>query len=110
MFKKLRAYFERKKAEKKKKNAARIYTMSHILLVLYNNVMKMKSITIQQKLDLYNLYVKTLYDSMADENKIVFTRALSDTNGAVRNVADRVPNNQIQIKRQLQEIFREFGG
>ncbi len=106
MFKQIKLLLAQRAAHKKKKVATVTYTLSHILLVLYNNLKAMKTISDKQRLDLFNLYSKVLYDTMTDTNKIIFARAVADTHATIDQIITRVPTNQIQIKRQLEELFR----
>jgi hypothetical protein len=106
MFKKIGEWFAKRKADKAAKNAKTVYVMGHILLILSNNLKSMKSITDQQKNDLYKLYVKTLWTSMTDDNRVLFTQALGEVDDALDKVIKGVPSNQVQIQRQLQEIFK----
>lgn len=66
----------------------------------------MQSISEKEKTELFNLYMTTLENMMTQENKILFTRALLDANQAIQKIYENIPSNQIQIKRQLEEIFR----
>lgn len=107
MFKKMQAFFIKKKADKKMKEAKTTYVMGHIMLILSNNLKAMQSVSEQQKVDLYNLYSKTLFNSMTDDNKLLFNKALNETNKALEKLMKgTVDNNHIQIQRQLNEIFR----
>ncbi len=106
MFKKIRAFFVQKKVEKMKSNAEKIYMLSHILLVLYNNTKMMRTIDENTRIGVYNAYVKTMYATMTDEDKILFMQAVSDTAKAVDQIYKNTPAGEIQIKRQLDEIFR----
>ena len=106
MFKKIKAFFVKVNVERKKVNAEKIYMYSHMLLVLFNNTKMMKGLDDTQKRDVYNAYVKTIYDSMTDVNKILFMQAVSDTVKAVDQIYKHVPASEVQIKRQLDEIFR----
>lgn len=109
MFKRIQAHFVKKKADKMAAHAKNIYVMGHILLIMSNSLKAMKSVSNDQKGELYNLYVKTLYNSMTDEGQIIFNEALKETNEALDKINKGVPSNEVQIKKQLQEIFRSQG-
>lgn len=109
MFNRIKAFFVKLKAEKLKKQSEKIYIFSHILLILFNNTKMMKGLTDQQRKDVFSLYTKIIFDSMTDENKVYFTKALNDTSSTVDQIWKNVPTNEIQIKRQLEEIFRSSG-
>ena len=105
MFKKFQAWRVKKKADKMAEDAKTVYVMSHILLILSNNLKAMKSINNQQKIDLYNLYVRTLFASMTDESRLIFAKAIDETTEALDKINRNIPSNQTQIQRQLQKIF-----
>ncbi len=106
MFNRIKAFFVKVKAEQSKRQAEKIYIFSHILLILFNNTKMMKGLTDQQRKDVFNLYTKTIFNSMTDENKVYFNKALNDTMSTVNQIWNNVPTSEIQIKRQLDEIFR----
>jgi len=106
MFNRIKAFFIKLKVEKLKKQSERIYIFSHILLILFNNTKMMKGLTDQQRKDVFNLYTKTVFESMTDENRICFSKALDDTTSTIDQIWKNTPINEIQIKRQLDEIFR----
>lgn len=106
MFKKLKADRIKRKALKQKEEVQKIYTFSHMLLVLFNNLKLMKSIGAQEKGRLFNLYTQTLYNSMKDKEKIYFSKALLEVNDAVDKISHAFPSSAAQIKNQLQEIFK----
>jgi hypothetical protein len=110
MFKKWKLNRRRKKDEKKRQDAETIYMYSHILLVLYNNLMKLQNISVEDKDTLYEKYVTVLANSMTDVNKIMFTRAIIDTNNSIEMLFKKQrESNEVQIQRQLQQIFNESG-
>jgi len=109
MFNRIKVFFVKLKVEKLKKQSEKIYIFSHILLILFNNTKTMKGLTDQQRKDIFSLYTKIIFDSMTDENKVYFTKALNDTSSTIDQIWENVPVNEIQIKRQLDEIFRSSG-
>ena len=109
MFNRIKAFFIKHKAEKLKKQSEKIYIFSHILLILFNNTKMMKGLTDQQRKDVFSLYTKIIFNSMTDENKIYFNKALNDTTSTINQIWNNVPTSEIQIKRQLEEIFRSTG-
>jgi len=106
MFNHIKAFFVKLKVGKLKKQSEYIYVYSHILLILYNNIKTMKGLTNKQCKDVFNLYIKTLFNSITSENKIIFQRALNDTYKIIDQLNHNTSTNEIQIKRQLDEIFR----
>jgi len=106
MFNKIRAFFLKKKVDRMKLEAEKIYMLSHILLVLYNNTKIMRTLDDKQRIDVFNAYVKTLYGTMTDVDRVLFTQAAAETNKAIDQISKNIPINEIQIKRQLDEIFR----
>lgn len=106
MFKKIRANLAKRKINKKAKDAKITYVIGHILITLSNSLNAMKSINDKQKEDLYQLYATTLWECMTSDNRLLFTNALSETNEALSQLSKNVPNSQVQIKRQLQDIFK----
>ena len=109
MFKKIKASRIKRKADKMAEESKSIYIMSHIILILSNNLKAMKTINDQQKTDLYNMYIKTLFNSMNTNNQIMFSKALTEVNDVLSKINNNVPNSQIEIKKQLDEIFRSQG-
>lgn len=106
MFKKVQAFFIRRKAERSKEEQSKIYIFSHLLLVLYNNLKMMKTIDEKQKLELFQLYIKTIQDSMKDEEKVLFIKAISEADETINRLSSVFPSNESKIKNELQEIFK----
>ena len=102
-------FFSKKKKKKDLEKERQVeFILGHFVMLLSNHVDSLDSTT-DQKDDLYKLYIKTLYDCMDINSKLLFNKAILSANDALDKLKNGATHNQVQIQRQLNDIFKMAG-